>query len=241
MRILRILDTVSKSSRPLSLAELSGALSAPKSSLLLLLRALVTEGYLSQDQYGYSVGGESYRLASSILNGRKLPKVMRPFLEDLSQKTCETVILTVLDRDAGMAIYLDVIDSPQALRYTVQLGAARPLYATSGGRVLLAFQDEAWIRNYVEHVEFSRRTPHSVNSRRALMSELATIREQGYSVTEDQWVVGGVGVGAPVFGVDQTRVVAALSIACLSGHFNENRKETINALLGTARKASGLC
>lgn len=241
MRILRILDTVSRAPHGLSLAEISGVLAAPKSSLLLLLRALVTEGYLSQDQYGYSIGSQSYRLASSILGGRKLQRIMRPFLEELSEKTGETAILSVLDRDARMAIYVDVIDSPQALRYTVQLGAARPLYVTSGGRVLLAWGDPAWVNAYIDQLDFERRTPRSINSRKSLLAELAAIRKQGYSITEDQWAVGGVGVGAPVFGLDGTRVIAALSTACLSNRFNSNRKQLIDILKETAEKASGLC
>jgi DNA-binding IclR family transcriptional regulator len=34
--------------------------------------------------------------------------------------------------------YVDVIDSRNAVRFTVSVGDRRPLYCTAGGRVLLA-------------------------------------------------------------------------------------------------------
>lgn len=240
MRVLRILDVVPRANDGMTLAELSEALQAPKSSLLSLLRALVHEGYLQQRHGAYVAGTEAYRLAASIMVGRKLPRLMRPFMEELSARTGETVILAVLDRETQSAIYADVIDSPQALRYSVQLGAARPLYATSGGRVLLAWQDEAWQKAYLAKVRLEPRTEKSVKDRRALAIELARIRADGYAVTDGQWAIGGIGVGAPIFGINPGQCVAALSVACLSPRFATSRERIIGDLLEMAQAASGL-
>ena len=240
MRVLRILDVVSKSREGVSLADLSALLEAPKSSLLSLLRALTHEGYLSYVHGGYVTATQSYRLAASILSGRKLQQLVRPFLEELAARTGETVILTVLDQETQAAIYADVIDSPQALRYSVQSGASRPLYATSGGRVLLAWQDDAWRKAYLAKVKLELRTQQSIEDRKALATELVRIREDGFSVTDGQWAIGGVGVGAPIFGINGTECVAALSIACLTPRFASNKKKIIADLLEMAQGASGL-
>ncbi|MDO9437605.1 IclR family transcriptional regulator [Hydrogenophaga sp.] len=240
MRVLRILDVVSRSKEGMSLADLSATLEAPKSSLLSLLRALTHEGYLNYVHGAYTTGTQSYRLAASIMVGRKLQQLARPFLEELAARTGETVILTVLDQETQAAIYADVIDSPQALRYSVQSGASRPLYATSGGRVLLAWQDDAWRKAYLAKVKLEHRTKQSIEDRKALAAELVRIREDGYSVTDGQWAIGGVGVGAPVFGINGTECVAALSIACLAPRFASNKKKIIADLLEMAQGASGL-
>jgi DNA-binding IclR family transcriptional regulator len=239
MRVLGILDHVAKAPDGLTLAQLSARLAAPKSSLLLLLRALVQAGYLRQTHTVYSVGAESYRLASALLGGRTLGRVMRPFMQDLAARTQETVILSVLDRDARSAIYVDVIDSPQALRYSVRVGVARPLYCTSGGRALLAWQDEAWRKAYIAKVKLERLTPQALADRKAFAAEIEQVRAQGYAVCDQQSVPGGAAVGAPVLAADG-HAVAALAVACPSARLAADRPRLVADLLEVTRAATGV-
>lgn len=239
MRVLRILDAAAKDAQGLSLAEISAKLVAPKSSLLLLLRALTTEGYLTHSGGLYTLGSQSYRLASEMLSGRKLTRLLRPYMEELSALTQETVILGVIDKEAQTVIYIDVIESPQMVRYSIPAGTTRPLYATSSGRVLLTWQDEAWRRNYISKVKLKPLTPVSVTDRALFEAEIEKIRINGYSVSRAQAVSDAAAVGAPVFSATGN-IVAALSVGCPSDRFNSQKQVMTAAVVDVSKRAAGI-
>ena len=138
-RILRLFDTLAKRSDGLSLAELNTVLESPKSSLLNLLRPLVADGYLMHSHGLYRLGPTAFRLAANIMSAWNFGKLVRPFLEELAARSGESVYIGVLDREQQVITYIDTIDSAKSIRYSIPIGANRPLYCTAAGRVLLAF------------------------------------------------------------------------------------------------------
>ena len=75
----RMLGILTRSHIPdgLSLAELSSRLGSPKSSLLTLLRPMVADNFLTHTNSRYTLGNESFALATSILSTRKFQTVVR--------------------------------------------------------------------------------------------------------------------------------------------------------------------
>ena len=49
--------------------------------------------------------------------------------------------------------YVDVIESPNAVRFAVSVGDRRPLYCTAGGRVLLASGTDQELRRYLARLK----------------------------------------------------------------------------------------
>src|ERR1700739_3579940 len=90
MRLLGLFDVLSLAPNGLSLAELNATLDSPKSSLLNLLPPLVADGYLVHSAGTYRLGPSIFRLASGVLSAWKLPNLIRPFLEELVERTGET-------------------------------------------------------------------------------------------------------------------------------------------------------
>jgi hypothetical protein len=66
--------------------------------------------------------------------------VARPFLLDLARVTGETVFLSVVEREE--VLYIDKVDSTQAIRYIVDSGTRRPLHCTSVGKLYLVLLPE---------------------------------------------------------------------------------------------------
>ena len=83
-RLLGIFDAIARAPEGLSLADLSGRLKSPKSSLLTLLRPLTTDGYLVHSNGRYVLGREIFALANNILSVRKLSALMRTLMDELS-------------------------------------------------------------------------------------------------------------------------------------------------------------
>ena len=68
IRIFRLLEALSRQGEGSSLAQLSSELASPKSSLLMLLRPIVAEGYLARTNGRYMLGPRMHKLAAEILH-----------------------------------------------------------------------------------------------------------------------------------------------------------------------------
>lgn len=237
-RVLNMFGMLAQLEGGASLADLSGMLSSPKSSLLLLLRPLVAEGFLIHEHGRYRLGPASYRLASTISATRNLNSLIRPYIVHLAEQLSESVYLAVLDRDSAMCSYIEGIDCTQAVRFVLPLGQARPLYSTAAGRVLLAFQEKTWVDRYLHRIKLVPATEHTIVSKAGLEKELSKIREEGIAVTKDEGHTGASGIAAPIVNSDG-QVWAALLVAMPTPRFQQMGPTARKALLAVADRASG--
>ena len=117
-----------------------------------------------------------------------LPRLMR-----FEAETQVSVYLSVLAGDAAV----DIVSLGRPGVMTT-IGRSYPLYCTPGGKVLLAFMPQAQARAIVETVELVKRAPKTLVDYEALSSELEAIRSRGYSVSDQEYLPGSVGVGVPL-------------------------------------------
>src|SRR5262249_57935055 len=80
MRLVALFEALAKSEEGVSLAALSATISAPKSSLLGILRSMVALGYMEHGHGLYRLGPKSFRLAADILAIRRFPNLVRPIM-----------------------------------------------------------------------------------------------------------------------------------------------------------------
>lgn len=236
-RTLGIFAAVAAAPEGLPLAELSAALGSPKSSLLALLRPLAEDGFLLHGAGRYRLGPEAFRLAAAMLAARRLPEQLRAAMEWLAERSGETVILTTIDREAGLVVYAECIDSRQPVRYVVPPGSTRPLYCSAAGRLLLAFQDETFREQYLETTPLRALTPLTVTDRAALRRILAQTRRDGISVTVGETVRGAAGCAAPVFDADGG-VSRALLLGAPADRFEHEMPRLAALLREAAARAS---
>jgi DNA-binding IclR family transcriptional regulator len=221
------------------LADLSVLLGSPKSSLLNLLRPLVSDGYLIHDGNRYRLGATIFRLAANIMSAWNFSKVFQPYLEELAKRCHETVFMGILDRDQRVYTIVSVIESPKSIRFSVPIGTTAPLYCTASGRLLLAHTDKEWQEAYVRETKLERLTPSTIISKKALRAELKNVLQQGYSVSREEAVAELSGIAAPIYAPDG-RVLAALAVAMPSARFERDLPMLQEALLDVAARASGL-
>ncbi|HEX3535405.1 MAG TPA: IclR family transcriptional regulator [Stellaceae bacterium] len=238
-RLVGVFEALARSEEGMSLAELSLALGAPKSSLLGQLRAMVSASYLAHAHGLYRLGPRSFRLAADILAVRRFPNLVRPVLQDLNTRTSETVFLVQLDRVARRATYVDGFDSPNPVRYTVPMGTSRPLYVSAGGLMLLAFQEPAWIDAYLGSVSLDPLTARTITDVGALRQRLQVIRREGFAVSLGETVPGAAGVAAPIFNSDGS-VTAGLLIAAPVERFEPQLPEFTRLLRDATAIVSGI-
>jgi IclR family transcriptional regulator, acetate operon repressor len=236
-RLLGIFDAIASAPEGLSLADLSGRLKSPKSSLLTLLRPLSADGYLVHSNGRYALGREIFALANNILSARKLSALMRTLMEEAQQNCGETIILATMDAESESVTYVEVIESNQLIRYSVPAGVTRPLYTSAAGQLLLAYQAEKWREHYLKTTKLKPLTERTITDGKVLRQKLETIRNEGVSLSVSEAVDGATGVAAPIFDGDG-QVVAALLIAGPSDRQSRNREKWRKLAKEYAAKAS---
>jgi IclR family transcriptional regulator, acetate operon repressor len=238
-RLLGLFDALAKSANGLTLAELNTVLESPKSSLLNLLRPLVADGYLNHDNGRYRLGPTIFRLAANIVSVWNFSNLVRPYLEELARRSHESVYIGVLDRVAKVITYVDSIDSPHSVRYSVPVGAVRPLYCTAAGRVLLAFADEEFQDDYLRATKLEARTERTISTRKALRAELDKVVKTRLSVSIGEMFPESAAVSAPIFGANG-KIVAAMAVGGPSERLQGRLSELKLIMADVATRASGI-
>jgi len=238
-RLLGLFDALAKSANGLTLAELNTVLESPKSSLLNLLRPLVADGYLNHENGRYRLGPTIFRLAANIMSVWNFSNMIRPYLEELARRSHESVYMGVLDRVSKMITYVDSIDSPHLVRYSVPVGAVRPLYCTAAGRVLLAFADQEFQDDYLRSTKLEARTERTITTRKALRAELDKVLRTRLSVSVGEMFPESAAVSAPVFGANG-KIVAAMAVGGPSERLQNRLAELKLIIADVATRASGM-
>lgn len=210
-RAFALLRTLSRQPQGLNLSALAVSLRVPKSSLSSTLKALTEQDILTRRGTLYFLGPEAYGLASTILAGRTIRQIARPYLEATSEETGETVLLAELDTDQQNACYIDSVESDKSIRFSVPLAARRPLFTSAAGRVFLAYMTDQQRQVYYDTVKLEKLTNETVTDRAALETILAKVRLDDLAVTMGEYAIDAAGFAVPIRNSDGD-IVAALTI-----------------------------
>jgi IclR family acetate operon transcriptional repressor len=227
---------LAKRSEGRTLAELNALLKSPKSSLLNLLRPLVTDGYLIYEDGRYWLGTSVFRLAASIMSVWNFSSTLRPYLEELAQRADESVYIGMLDPVAKTVTFVDAIDSHHPVRFSAPVGTVGPLYCTAAGRVLLAFSSGEFQSEYLRTAKLA---PPGPSTQKALRAALHEIRESGIAISVGESVAGAAAIAAPIFGSDG-KVVAAIVVGGPAERLSPKFSALRPVIKDIAARASGL-
>lgn len=236
-RLVQIFDDLCSRPTGASLATLSQSMGIPKSSLLNLLRGLIDSGHLAFVDGLYQLGPEAFGMAQAIMATRRFlgfAELARPVLRQLVETTQETAVLAVMSGDKKSAVYVEKLESPTAIRFTATVGDSRPLLWSAVGRVLLAFQLDHWLNEYMRTVKMVQHTPETEMNRKRLRALLEEVRATHVAVTRNQGTMGVAGFAAPIFDSSGV-IVAAIGLAAPT-----ERAMAHSAELSAAAKDAGV-
>lgn len=219
-RVLTLFELLGTWGREMSHTEIAESLGIPKSSLTQLLKTMVNRGWLAYAPAtkGYSLGPAFSRLARRAGQLTDLVGVAGPVLAELTASTSESSALNVLKGDASEVVA--TVLGPHRLVSHMRLGDIAPLYATSGGKVILAFLPVDMQDDYLRRVRFEAATPATIRSAGALRAELDKARQDGIAYSRDEWTPGITGMSRPVLS-GTGEVLAAVNVAVPSVRFGD--------------------
>ena len=150
-RIFSVYEYVCRSGNA-GLSQITEALGLNKSTVHRMLASLIYMDYVKQDKFTgeYTPTFKTVELGQTILGRLDLPGRVRPYLQELSDSTGETVHL--VRRDGTDVVYVDKIEPlhsrSDSIRMASQIGRRRPMYCAGVGKALMAsmpsLNTQAW-------------------------------------------------------------------------------------------------
>jgi DNA-binding IclR family transcriptional regulator len=209
-RALFALELISEHGE-LGVTELGRKLDVHKATASRLIATLAERGFVERDPLTekYRLGYGLISLAGAAVGGNDLVRAARPILDELAERTTETVNLGVLTGDS--VVYVDQITGTRAIVSVSWVGRRTPLHCTSNGKVILAFSTEVE-RERLLRSPLTKLTPKTITDVRKLRAQLEEIRVRGYAQTMEELEEGLNAVSAPVRGMNG-ELVAALSVS----------------------------
>jgi len=214
---LTILSLFDAENREWTLDEIAEKAGLPRMTAYRMIRTMEAARYLVRDPVTNRYHLGPALLATMYLSGgyAELAAIVRPYLLELAEKTGEAATLAI-EYD-GVAVSVDMIDTPRPLKREVALGRIIGDTASANGKIFADFKTEA-ARAEILANPHPRLTPHTITDPQALAEELNRVVREDVAFDMEERNVGTCAVAAPVR--DQVgRVIAALCVIVPTGRF----------------------
>lgn len=210
LKSMELLFCFAKPPYRFNITDMEEATGFSKNQVFRLLKSFEEFGLLRMQQDGhYVITPIIYNLVAAVETDAPLEEVALPVMEQLQQSTGETVNLGFLVE--GQCTIIARRHGNQAVRLMTRLGQRTPLHAGACPKAMLAFLPEeerekvtAMLPHYQKITSSTQTDPD------LLRTEIDRIRTLGYSVSDEDFEAGAIGVGAPIFN-REGKVIAAIS------------------------------
>jgi IclR family pca regulon transcriptional regulator len=232
-RGLSVLRAFNQSRPEMQLSEVATATGLNPAVARRCLNTLVQLGYVAQHGRRFLLRPEVLIFGSAFLASMNIEQVAGPHLQAVRDETGDSSSMAVLS--GHDILYLAHVSTNRRIRLGASVGTRFPAYATSLGKVLLAYQDDATIGAYLAEAALERLTEHTITSAAELKKRLRQVRVQGYDSAQDELDYGIVSVAVPVF--DNERQIAA-AINCSTSTTRVSREELVETRLPLLQNAA---
>lgn len=243
-RGLRVLEAFieegpAQKGKDLSLVQIAEAVDLDKSTAFRFVYTLQELDYLRRDETSkrYRPGLKLLELGFAALESLDLVRSAEPHLAELARETGEAVNMAV--RDAAEIVYLAHISSTQVVAVNMRVGARLPLHCSSLGKAHLLDHTAEELRDLLGPRPYEARTPRTLTTPDALWADLELARWRGYTVSNEELVLGARSLAAPVRNRER-QIVAAINVSVSSARFSQQELEEryTRAVLEAARRIS---
>jgi DNA-binding IclR family transcriptional regulator len=220
-----ILSAISASRDGLGVSELAKSLKMAKSTVHGMTSALEELGAVMREPLTkkYKLGFTLLEIGRSAYSQIDLKTSSRPVTEELMEKSRTSVFLGILNW--GHVTILDIVESRQDLSITAPIGSTIPLFAGAVGKVFLASMAEEEAARIIKSKGLPSYTENSIVDMPSYAKELARVREKGYAVDDEEYILGVRAVASPLMGLGQLR--SAIWAVGFKASLDENRMETL--------------
>jgi len=241
-RGLSVLEYVMEASQPVSMKELSKALSIPSASAFRLIKTLVQRGYLDEinlSQQFYQPGNKIFQLVQFYQLNHSLYSVARMPLLDLAERTGQTAQLAILK--AGSVMYIEQALPKEPVSIVAPLHSYIPVNVSAAGKIICSYLTPGELEDVLVPANLQRKTKNTICDARGLIEAVGQSRRQGYAIDMEEFA-RGIGCVAGAIWDSHDRCVGALGV---TGHVEQYQDKArldhiVASVLAVAREVSTL-
>ncbi|WP_096201588.1 IclR family transcriptional regulator [Bacillus sp. FJAT-45350] len=234
-KVAKILDCFTADSPVLGNREIAEKLGMNVSTVHHLVSTLCQEGILIQDsRKKYRLGWKLLEWSNHVMYQQDIYSEAIPIVEELVRRFNGTVHIGMFD--AGEVRFVLKVSSKQSVHVPTFVGARKPAYCTSTGKVLLSF-NPSYIQPTISK-GLLHRAPNTITCVNKLRTELEEIRKKGYSVSNNENELGLYGIAAPIRSYTGQTVAALNLVGPISYMEGRERQSIIQSVRKTAQSIS---
>lgn len=200
-RAIDILNAVARKNDWVGVREIARTVELKVPTTQQLLKTLQAHSFLefNEERRQYRVGLGVSLLASACDPQQRMGDLARPYVNKLHEEFGETV--AVLRWGNNAAHVIDWREAAHSLRVSAP-SSNRIIdmpHIMASGRLLLAFQDESAIDEYIEKINFAGEGRNQPRNRKEFLKMLSDISEKNYAETDNVCGSGIYALSVPVF------------------------------------------
>ena len=220
-----ILSAISSSKDGLGVSELARSLKMAKSTVHGMTSALEEVGAVMRDPQTkkFKLGFTLFEVGRSAYSQIDLKTSARPVMEELMENTQASVFLGILNWDH--VTVLDIVESRQDFKITAPVGTTIPLLAGAVGKAFLSSMDEEQAVKIIKSKGLPRFTVNTIIDPDSYFRELSKVRQKGYAVDDEEYILGVRAVASPLIGLGQLK--SAIWVVGFKASLDEKKMKTI--------------
>ncbi|MBN6886798.1 IclR family transcriptional regulator, KDG regulon repressor [Cytobacillus horneckiae] len=233
-KMTKILDLFSHDHPSLGNKEIAEWLGIHQSSAHHLIKTMCKEGILIQDNNRrYRLGWKLLEWSNKVMYQEDIHNEAGPIIGNLVRHYKGTSHIGMFHE--GEVRFVFKMTSCEIDPISTYIGARKPAYCTSSGKVLLAY-NPSFLRPTMAKglLKQSNNTITSIND---LERELKLIRKQGYAISDDENDHGLYGVAAPIYSYNGD-VVASVNFVGERHYMKVNLPHIIRSVVSSAQTIS---
>src|SRR3981189_3349446 len=211
-RALLIIETLAEDDEGYRLTDLAVRTGLSPSTVHRLLTTLEKRRFVQfdRDESTWHIGAQSFAVGSTFVRRRNFTTQALPYLRKLRDQTRETANLAVVDD--GAMVVLTRVESREIMRSVTKAGGRVPIVAPGLRTALPSAHYEQDVFAIIQRDGMPRLTSKSIVRAGELCKSLHDIRRQGYSVDDEEALIGLRCVSAVVYD-DCSEPLAAISVS----------------------------
>ncbi|MDR5763370.1 MULTISPECIES: IclR family transcriptional regulator C-terminal domain-containing protein [unclassified Caballeronia] len=223
-KTFRVLHAFDGPNRQMTLADLAKASSLDRSAAQRIVHTLEALGYLARvpETRDYRLTTKVLQFSYNYIRANELIDKASPYLLDISRHLGETTNLHEID--GNEIVFVARFPGRHLFNVDIALGARLPALYTASGIAILSRLPEKQLKAIVARTPLERMTPYTETDQKKLLERVHQASRRGYSVIENETVLGDIAVAAPITDHDGT-AVAAVNISVPTTRWTIERVE----------------
>tara|TARA_R110001583_G_scaffold74100_3_gene205473 strand:+ start:3424 stop:4203 length:780 start_codon:yes stop_codon:yes gene_type:complete len=198
---LEVLQAFDDQNPRMTLSEVAARTGMDRAKARRFLLTLHALGFVKRNDRQFELTPRVLQLGYAYQASNHYRAVIQQYLEDITAELGESSSLAVLDGDN--VVYVARSSARHRLMaITLSVGTRLPAAYTSVGRVLLAQWRQPVLEAFLARITLEAYTSASVTSVDMLRQRIASAREQGYAIVDQELDSGLRSVAVPVFAGD---------------------------------------